>query len=476
MDESTAPPPSTGKKIGTIIKGILLLSYVRFVMLFYFICNDLLQIDFSSIYYAAISVRNGRSVFINPLLFGREFWDGVALYPNSRWLYPPLAAYLFIPFTVIPYYYAKWIWSLASVAFCWISFHIVLRGVGVKLSKTQWMLVTICFFWFFPVWALIERGQIDSLCLLLLCSAHALSMNRKPGRAFLGGMVLALATLLKLHCGFMGALFLFRRNWTAAAGAVCGGCLLLLISLFVLGWQANYDYLTKEIPRIAKMGCWGDEDTILPELAQKVKLYKRSSQKTIDDLHLFPKYVEVDGREYVSAVTGFAVSASIPFLYRAVTINQQLNFGLMSLTLFVCGFGLMLSCELKKHQLSRQLSDREMWLQWMLGLTITLLAAPLTWVMNCVWIFPLAIFIIDALQTRIVSTTGIMLLTAGYFLTGVPDELPLTHSFPPAMLIFLAFKPAVGNALCAAGLFFLYYLPNHAADPGRQTQLEPLAT
>ena len=74
-----------------------------------------LQLDFSAYYTAGKSLNHGFNPYENNILKGFQYWDGFAQFKHSRFLYPPLAAEVFRPLSLLNYHDAKTIWNILNI-------------------------------------------------------------------------------------------------------------------------------------------------------------------------------------------------------------------------------------------------------------------------------------------------------------------------------------------------------------------------
>jgi hypothetical protein len=422
------------------------------------LADEIFQIDFSTIYTAAKMAWLGHSLYLNPYLVAPDLWDQVAVYPYSRWLYPPLAAWLFTPLLLFPYQWAKIIWIVAIIGTLTASLSLTAKTLRVQFSLDHWLVLALVSVWFFPVWASLERGQIDAFCLVLLTGSFYL-VAQGGKREFGAGLLVAFATLLKLHCGLILVFFLWQRKWRAAAGVCTGGLTLLLVSLIVTGWPANRDYVLVELPRISKYGCFGDQESVLPPIAARIKINKKASAKEIEDQKLYPSYVQYEGRTYVYAANKYSGTAS-PSLILKFIGSDRLTYGQYSQIMLVLALSLIFFLEKKRAPRSNLSPALDQTIFYFLGLATILICAPLTWTMNGVWLLPLCLIVLQYISNPAVSaqlpSRWMAVLVVGLFLVALPDQMSL-YSRVEVTVFFLNFKPLLGHMLCFAALLGLRY-------------------
>ena len=153
------------------------------------------------------------------VLHGRDLYSFVGHAPQRLpFTYPPFAALLATPLTVVSFTVAGWVWSvgevLTTVAITAIAFRPLLRRfgswwplvAGLVAGALQQML---------PLRDEIKFGQVDEL-LVLMCAVDCLLLVRRRG----GGVLVGLATAIKLTPGVFVVYLLVTGRRRAAAIAV----------------------------------------------------------------------------------------------------------------------------------------------------------------------------------------------------------------------------------------------------------------
>ena len=143
---------------------------------------------------------------------GHDVIHGVSPYPPpdpaviahaTRLVYPPLIAYLFAPFAVVPYHVAAAVYLMLSVA----AIPLTLRVLRIR----DWRCYGVAFLWY-PAVAGLGVGAIGPFLALLV----ALSWRYRD-RTFVAAPLLALTMTLKLFLWPLGLWMLATRRWRAAA-------------------------------------------------------------------------------------------------------------------------------------------------------------------------------------------------------------------------------------------------------------------
>jgi len=369
-----------------------------------------LQMDLSSFYTAGQAVDAGLSPYVNHVANDPPIWDGVDRYRHSRFLYPPPAARLFQPMSWIGYGTVKFLWMLLSLA-------AVAAAVGIAIKRTTGLsvdraLIGACVVaGFFPMMPLLERGQVDGFTLLAIVAAVSWPKGRRSTIA--AGTLLALATLLKLHCIFLLPFLALRRRWRLLAGFAAGLVALFLLGGVLDGFSALPAYVNDEMPRISRYGEGGTREMALPPSAFQRAIAGIEPGKTV-----------MDGRSYDPEHFLFVLNASAVrtpvgrwVWSGAKSVGIPLAPGHVSFVFLALGFGLV-AWLLRGAAASNEL------LHGQIALIVVLLSAPVTWAMNVVWLLPVIAILLPGWKPADdrLAAAGWIACAAGLLLAGVPDS------------------------------------------------------
>jgi hypothetical protein len=241
---------------------------------------------------------------------------------------------------------------------------------------------------FFPLFTLLERGQIDSLTLLLVLVA--ISLARKPRHAYLGGVALAVATLLKLYCIFLVPFLLLRRRWAAGLGFLAGSVALLTIGLLLDGYASVSSYITDELPRISRYGEGGTREMLLAP-----NDFRRVAAR------LGPDRTVMDGREYRPEAMSFVLNASL--------VRTPIGRAAWS----------------RWRRPATADDDPGEFTYWQIALVLVLLCAPVSWAMSTVWLLPAAAIVLreDSGWRDPYRATALVACSLGLILAAMPDRI-----------------------------------------------------
>jgi uncharacterized membrane protein len=379
--------------------------------------------DFSAFYTAGEALSRGLSPYENHYAEKPPLWDGVNSYEHSRFLYPPLVASFFQVFAMLPYHAAKYAWTVLILVGIGCSLFLAARLYRLPLRSNAGLLMILGALSYHPLLTLIERGQIDALTLLLLTGAfYMMSMRRGSAAA---GALIAIATLFKLHTALLIPFLIIRKKWHVLGGYAAGGLLLLALSLAINGYSGVSRYLFSEFPRIAEHGEYGPEDWLV-------------DQAELEPLRVERTVVIKDGNTYPWARFEFVLNASLVRTpIGSVTGRLLSGLGLpdshsaVSLSLFGCFFVLIMVIHAPVERALSSSAENE-FLYWQLVLVVVLLAAPMTWTMNTVWVLPLLPLLSRALLAREGTdrTAGLVLILLGLAALAIPDQHSFSGLFP----------------------------------------------
>ena len=193
------------------------------------------RMDFGIYYDAAMALRTGGDLF------------GAYEQAPLTYIYPPLLAILFIPFTYLPIDVAGAIWVVINLglllACLWLGGRLFLDRFNARLDvATMPVLLLLSVIYFQPrIDAEFDQGQVDFLVLLGIFGGLAV-VHRFP---FLAGVILGLVANIKYQTVIFLPYFMIRGWWTGAVGFVSGAIAFALSGALVIGWATNLEYLKR---------------------------------------------------------------------------------------------------------------------------------------------------------------------------------------------------------------------------------------
>lgn len=207
--------------------------------------------DFMQYYASGHALREGHSA----LLYDFAYFEDLEIRlmgedigpPFFYFITPPFLAWLFVPFSYLPYPAAFALWSALGIA-------LLVVGMGVLDPARRWTNVLWALTWF-PVFAALTFGQNALLSFGVFVLVYWLWQK---DQRFLAGVALALIMYkpqLSLGIGLLWLLRI-RQDWPALVG-VCAGTLGLgLASLYFLP-EATREYMRFAVEDLPTMS-WGE--------------------------------------------------------------------------------------------------------------------------------------------------------------------------------------------------------------------------
>ncbi len=161
--------------------------------------------------------------------------------------HPPTSVLLALPLAGLDYPDAVLAWNVVSLAALASALWLVARELALPttmLAPTL-ALLALCH----PVYGNVYQGQ---LTLVLVLFVTALWMLERSGRLHLAGIILALATSLKLFPAYLAVYYLARGRFRVLIAAALSLLMLTITTALVLGPDAYADYVRIVLPDQAR--------------------------------------------------------------------------------------------------------------------------------------------------------------------------------------------------------------------------------
>jgi hypothetical protein len=152
-----------------------------------------------------------------------------------------LSALPILPWSSLSALEAKHAWMIANLVFLCAILLLLTRMTALGWERAALLL----FLAFTPLRNNFLLGQMHVLVLLLLALGAWLYFR---GRHFASGVSLAIAGALKIYPALFLILFLWKKQWRAAAGLVAGAVACAALSLYLFGCNAFVFYATEVLP------------------------------------------------------------------------------------------------------------------------------------------------------------------------------------------------------------------------------------
>lgn len=411
--------------IQTVLFLSLLLSSLRLIGYIVRFITESLQMDFAAFYTAGEALNAGLSPYRTHLQVDPPLWDGINEFLTSRFLYPPLVASLFRPLAILDYSAAKAVWTLAGLVALLLSLWLVNRTFQLHRTPLLVLAFGLLFTLYYPLLSYLERGQIDAFNLCLLTAAIFALLADTRGRSIAAGLLIVLATLFKLQCIYFVPFLLWRRRWWALLGYGIGGLCLLVLMIGMNGVASVRGYLLVEMPRISLYGDLGAADQFMD----------RADWRALHN-GVPEGYTQKGGVSYLPEAFFFTKNTTTvrnlhSIAARFVPTISQTAVSLIAMGgffVFLAVWEWLLLRRAGKERVAKDGHIRQQFFYWQLVLLVILLAGPMTWVMNLIWLLPLAWALLAELlrplalhQQRYLALTLFAIL-----LTALPD----IHTFP----------------------------------------------
>lgn len=403
--------------------------------------------DFTAYYTAGEVQKAGKNIYENQIINDWELWDGVSVFKHSRFLYPPSVAYVFEGLTLLDYKTSKTLWNILNVIFCFLSVWILINTFNLKKDKTSLFIYGILLLNFFPLYSMLDRGQISGLALLLICFGINFSYDKNKNLS--SGVLFALATFIKFNLILILPFFFIMKKRKLAVNYIISMAAFVIITVIVSGKDATYNYFVKELPRIAEYSESGTEE-------MKIDAYVLTTYFQMAPEALSFKDKVLYKTEYLS----FNSKASLIWLINSIinkigiVLNNKFLSGFIYLILFLICF---------KYLKSGGQDNLTELVRWQLILLIVLLSSTFTWVMNLVWLIPVILILanLDLQRSEYKYLAGF--LAVGFILSALPDNLWIINKSP--FESFYKLKYVISEIIIFTALIYILKTSTHHFKP-----------
>ena len=152
------------------------------------------------------------------------------------YLYPPLFAQMLMPIVVLDSYdVAIVLWYVINIVLLIASLFLLSRYVPPSCAKLLWFTPIV----FLPFWQALYLGQVTIIMLALLTLAW---VCMREDRAVIAGMLLALASWIKVFPAILILYFIFKRDWRVLWGVVLIGTGLAILQVLISGSDLMFEF------------------------------------------------------------------------------------------------------------------------------------------------------------------------------------------------------------------------------------------
>lgn len=155
-----------------------------------------------------------------------------------------------IPFVAFKYNVSQTVWLLVNFILLSASIIFLLKAMNIgrrelRITPLKLVLFILIIFNFTPLIEVFLLGQLTIIVFFLICMAF---FYFKRGRDILCGVMLALATCIKVSPVLFVVYFLFKRQWRVFLSSVLGICIIVSFSIPITGHSVWKEYVTTIIP------------------------------------------------------------------------------------------------------------------------------------------------------------------------------------------------------------------------------------
>jgi hypothetical protein len=179
---------------------------------------------------------------------GAEDADGtpvkVTLEVNAH---PPASVLIALPFAALSYSNATLVWNLLSLAALAISLWLIARALNFEFTAWSIFPVVALLLLCSPFREQISQGQLNLVLLLLITAAWVASRTRYDAMA---GLMLGLATAVKLFPGFLFLYFVIQRRWKVVWSGIAAFLGVTALTVAVFGSDTFAAYVYDVLPKV----------------------------------------------------------------------------------------------------------------------------------------------------------------------------------------------------------------------------------
>jgi hypothetical protein len=178
--------------------------------------------------------------------------------PSDRFIvrrnaHPPVSVFLAVPFARMDYPDAFLAWNLASLVIFALSLWVLVRQLGVGVTRTRLLAAWALLLSFSPLWHQVAQGQLNLVLLALIIGGWAFERSGWPISA---GVFLGVATAIKLFPGFLLVYYAVRGRWRVVLGGGTTAIVVTGLTIGVTGLDPYRAYFQDVLPYVATYRDW----------------------------------------------------------------------------------------------------------------------------------------------------------------------------------------------------------------------------
>jgi len=206
--------------------------------------SSLLGYDFQIYYLAGKMLQTREDIYnFNNLRELAQQDPTIKVKEVSPYIYPPLLAIILMPLSYLPFSWAYPIWVLCQQAFLIASLSLLAKSLPA-LGTWIWPFLIVLAVNMYPVHLTIDIGQINLLILLILCLVLYLAQR---DHFFWAGIMVGVATMIKMSPLLLLGLFIFQRKWRAVVGVFAALIILTALSIALAGPQNMLSFFSTSL-------------------------------------------------------------------------------------------------------------------------------------------------------------------------------------------------------------------------------------
>jgi hypothetical protein len=163
----------------------------------------------------------------------------------SYYLYPPLLAIVLAPLSQLPFPTAYRVWVVLQQVFLVGTLLLLARSLPM-FGRWSLPILTVLACNMYPFYLSNDMGQVNVLILLLVAAALDGAIR---GRMFFAGVMIGIATMIKISPLLLIGLFVLQRRWPAVWGFVVSMALLTTLSALIAGPEAIQGFINVSLMR-----------------------------------------------------------------------------------------------------------------------------------------------------------------------------------------------------------------------------------
>jgi hypothetical protein len=195
--------------------------------------------DFAHLYLGSYLAVQHKNFYSPEIIFPTA--EALGIQHLNPFVYPPIVAIFFIPLSLFSYQDAQLVWFILNQLFLIFAFLFLILSFNSDNKLIYIVAALVLSFSFAPLYRTLTAGQLNLLMLFLLSLVWYFYARKMPVGA---GLVLAIATLLKLFPGLLILFFIWKKEYRVAISAIAVVVILVLLSLAIQGGQLYQDYGT----------------------------------------------------------------------------------------------------------------------------------------------------------------------------------------------------------------------------------------